>query len=273
MRSVSVDAVKAIYKELDVNFDLWLGESDAHQTCYEIMDIARNKNVLEKDEGAEIIRLEETTKPKPPVILEKSDGGFTYAITDIATIKMRVDDLKAQEIIYTTDLRQSLHFEQVFEAVNILGIGQDVKLAHIGFGTVNGQDGKPFKTRDGGVMNLEDLIKMSKDEVRKTMPTAEEVSGYTQEQIDKMTDEIAIAAIKFQDLKNNIASGYIFSLEDFARFDGKTGPYIQYAIARINSIIRKAKENGITESKVVISNNEERLLALKIAQFGTKYYF
>ncbi len=268
LRSVSVDAVKAIYKELDVNFDLWLGESDAHQTCYEIMDIARNKNVLEKDEGAEIIRLEESTKPKPPVILEKSDGGFTYAITDIATIKMRVDDLKAQEIIYTTDLRQSLHFEQVFEAVNILGIGQDVKLAHIGFGTVNGQDGKPFKTRDGGVMNLEDLIKMSKDEVRKTMPTAEEVSGYTQEQIDKMTDEIAIAAIKFQDLKNNIASGYIFSLEDFARFDGKTGPYIQYAIARINSIIRKAKENGITESKVVISNNEERLLALKIAQFA-----
>lgn len=268
LRDVSVAAVKAIYKDLDVNFDLWLGESDAHQTCYKIMDIAREKNVVETDDGAEIIRLEETSKPKPPVILEKSDGGFTYAITDIATIKMRVEDLKAQKIIYTTDLRQSLHFEQVFEASNILGICPNTQLTHIGFGTVNGKDGKPFKTRDGGVMNLEDLIKLSKDEVRKTMPKAEDVEGYTQEQIDKMTDEIAIAAIKFQDLKNSIASGYIFSLEDFARFDGKTGPYIQYAIARINSIIRKAQEAGINAGKVMISNPEERLLALKIAQFA-----
>ena len=268
LREVSVNAVKAIYKDLDVNFDLWLGESDAHQTCYTIMDIAREKQVIETDEGAEIIRLEEAAKPKPPVILEKSDGGFTYAITDIATIKMRVDDLKAQKIIYTTDLRQSLHFEQVFEASNILGICQNTQLTHIGFGTVNGKDGKPFKTRDGGVMNLEDLIQLSKDEVRKTMPKAGEVEGYTQEQIDKMTDEIAIAAIKFQDLKNSIASGYIFSLEDFARFDGKTGPYIQYAIARINSIIRKAQEAGINAGKIMISNQEERLLSLKIAQFA-----
>lgn len=268
LRDVSVDAVKKIYDELDVNFDLWLGESDAHQTCYEIMDIAKAKGLLEKDDGAEIIRLEEGAKPKPPVILEKSDGGFTYAATDIATIKMRVDDLKAEEIIYVTDLRQSLHFEQVFEASKMLGICPDTKLVHIGFGTVNGKDGKPFKTRDGGVMNLEDLIKMSKEAVRKTMPKAEDVTGHTQAEIDKMSDEITIAAIKFQDLKNNIASGYIFSLEDFARFDGKTGPYIQYAIARINSIIRKAQEAGIKTGKVKLSNAEERALALKIAQFG-----
>lgn len=117
-------------------------------------------------------------------------------------------------------------------------------------------------------MNLEDLIKMSKEAVRQSMPKAEEVNGYTQEQIDKMADEITVAAIKFQDLKNNIASGYIFSLEDFARFDGKTGPYIQYAIARINSIIRKAQEAGITAGKIIVSNPEERALALKIAQFG-----
>ena len=117
-------------------------------------------------------------------------------------------------------------------------------------------------------MNLEDLIKMSKEAVRKTMPKAEDVTGYTQAEIDKMSDEITIAAIKFQDLKNNIASGYIFSLEDFARFDGKTGPYIQYAIARINSIIRKAQEAGIKTGKVKLSNAEERALALKIAQFG-----
>ena len=266
LRDVSVDAVKEIYGELDVNFDLWLGESDAHETCKEIMKIAKDKGILEKDEGAEIIRLEEANKPKPPVILEKSDGGFTYAATDIATIKMRCDDLKADEIIYVTDLRQSLHFEQVFEASKMLGICPDTKLVHIGFGTVNGKDGKPFKTRDGGVMNLSDLIALSKETVRKSVP--ESAPGYSKEDIAKLVDDITIGAIKFQDMKNNIASGYVFDLEDFAKFDGKTGPYIQYAIARINSIIRKAQESNIKESKIVISNEEERNLALKIAQLN-----
>lgn len=268
LRDVSVDAVKEIYADLDVNFDLWLGESDAHEMCYKIMDIAREKGILEKDEGAQIIRLEASNKPKPPVLLEKSDGGFTYAITDIATIKMRVDDLQADEIIYVTDQRQSLHFEQVFEASNLLGLCSKTKLQHIGFGTVNGQDGKPFKTRDGGVMNLEDLIKLSKDTVRKSIPTAEEVEGYTAADIDNLVTEITMAAIKFQDMKNNIASGYVFELNDFAKFEGKTGPYIQYAIARINSIIRKANDNGINEGCIIISNPEERTLALKIAQLN-----
>lgn len=266
LRDVSVEAVKEIYGDLDVNFDLWLGESDAHETCKEIMKIAKDKGILEKDEGAEIIRLEESNKPKPPVILEKSDGGFTYAATDIATIKMRCDDLKADEIIYVTDLRQSLHFEQVFEAAKMLGICPDTKLVHIGFGTVNGKDGKPFKTRDGGVMNLADLIAISKDTVRKSVP--ESAPGYSKEDIAKLVDDITIGAVKFQDMKNNIASGYVFDLEDFAKFDGKTGPYIQYAIARINSIIRKAQDNSIKENSIVISNEEERNLALKIAQFS-----
>lgn len=266
LRDVSVEAVKEIYGDLDVNFDLWLGESDAHETCKEIMKIAKDKGILEKDEGAEIIRLEESNKPKPPVILEKSDGGFTYAATDIATIKMRCDDLKADEIIYVTDLRQSLHFEQVFEAAKMLGICPDTKLVHIGFGTVNGKDGKPFKTRDGGVMNLADLIAISKDTVRKSVP--ESAPGYSKEDIDKLVDDITIGAVKFQDMKNNIASGYVFDLEDFAKFDGKTGPYIQYAIARINSIIRKAQDNSIKENSIVISNEEERNLALKIAQLS-----
>lgn len=266
LRDVSVDAVKEIYGDLDVNFDLWLGESDAHETCKEIMKMAKDKGILEKDEGAEIIRLEESNKPKPPVILEKSDGGFTYAATDIATIKMRCDDLKADEIIYVTDLRQSLHFEQVFEASKMLGICPDTKLVHIGFGTVNGKDGKPFKTRDGGVMNLADLIAISKDTVRKSVP--ESAPGYSKEDIAKLVDDITIGAVKFQDMKNNIASGYVFDLEDFAKFDGKTGPYIQYAIARINSIIRKAQDSSIKESNIVISNTEERNLALKIAQLN-----
>ncbi len=266
LRKVSVDAVKVNYDELKAHFDLWLGESDAHETCAEIVKIADKQGVSEVDDGATIIRLEESNKPKPPVILVKSDGGYAYQVTDIATIKMRVDDLKADEIIYVVDKRQSLHFEQVFEVAEKLGIAPGVKLQHIGFGTVNGADGKPFKTRDGGVMNLEDLLKLSKDKVRESMPAPGEVEGYGEAEIEKLVSQIAIGAVKYQDLKNNIASGYVFEIDDFAKFEGKTGPYIQYAIARINSILRKAGE--IKPGKVMITNPEERDLALKLMQLN-----
>ncbi len=268
LRKVSVEDVKKNYKELDAHFDLWLGESDAHETCKEVVKLAKGKGISEIDDGATIIRLDENKGQKPPVILVKSDGGFGYQLTDIATIKMRYDNLKAQEIIYVVDKRQSLHFEQVFEVAEKLNLAPQVKLLHIGFGTVNGADGKPFKTRDGGVMNLEDLIKLSKDKVRESLPAPNEVEGYGEKEIEKMVDQIAMAAIKFQDLKNNIASGYIFELDDFAKFEGKTGPYIQYAVARINSILRKAKEKGLTPDKIEITTKDERDLALKIAQLN-----
>ncbi len=266
LRNESVKAIKENYAKLDVNFDLWWGESDAHETCGKIVEMARQKGVSEVDNGAVIIRLEEGNKPKPPVILVKSDGGYTYHTTDIATIKMRVDDLKAQEIVYFTDSRQALHFEQVFEGVQKLGIAPNVGLKHIVFGTVNGADGKPFKTRDGGVMNLETLIEMSKDKVRQSLPKAGEIEGYGEAEIEKMVSQIAVAAIKFQDLKNTINSGYVFELDDFAKFEGKTGPYIQYAIARINSVLRKAQANGLAPANVVLQAPEERTLALKLAQ-------
>ncbi len=267
IRKVSVEAVKENYRELGVHFDLWLGESDAHETCFAIKKIAEEKGLLEYDDGAYIIRLDEENKPKPPVIIEKSDGGFTYQATDIATIKMRVDDLHADEIIYFVDKRQSLHFEQVFEVVEKLGIAPGVKLQHIGFGTVNGADGKPFKTRDGGVMNLADMIKMSKDKVAESMPAPDEAKGITREYIDRLVSQIAVGAIKFQDLKNNIASGYVFELDDFANFDGKTGPYIQYAVARINSIMRK--NQNLAPGAIVITNPEERALGLKLTQLSS----
>lgn len=274
LRRVSVEAIKANYDALDVHFDLWWGESDAHQTCGEIVKIAKDKGLLEHDEGANIIRLEEENakKPMPPVILEKSDGGYTYHTTDIATIKMRADQLDAKEIVYFTDQRQALHFEQVFAAAEKLGIAPGVRLSHYGFGTVNGADGKPFKTRDGGVMTLESLIELSCDKVRESVPAAGEVEGYGEAEIEKLVKQIAIGAIKFQDLKNNTASGYIFEVDDFAKFEGKTGPYIQYAIARINSVLRKAAENQMTEGKIILTNKEERDLALKIAQFGNTVF-
>ena len=266
LRSESLKAIKENYEQLDVNFDLWWGESDAHETCGEIVKIAREKGISEIDNGAEIIRLEESNKPKPPVIMVKSDGAFGYQLTDIATIKMRVDELGAREIVYFTDSRQSLHFEQVFEVAEKLEIASNVELKHIVFGTVNGADGKPFKTRDGGVMNLETLIEMSKDKVRQSLPKAGEVEGYGEKEIEKLTSQIAVAAIKFQDLKNTIVSGYIFELDDFAKFEGKTGPYIQYAVARINSVLRKAKANNMDFGKVILQAPEERVLALKLTQ-------
>ena len=266
LRKVSVEDVKKNYDQLDAYFDLWLGESDAHNASAEVVNIAKENGLSEVDDGATIIRLPETNKPMPPVILVKSDGGFGYQVTDIATIKMRYDDLKADEIIYIVDKRQALHFEQVFQVADMLKLAPNTSFKHIGFGTVNGADGKPFKTRDGGVMNLEDLINMSKDKVRQSMPKAGEVEGYGEAEIEKLISQIAMAAIKFQDLKNSIASGYVFDLEDFAKFDGKTGPYIQYAVARINSILRKAKENKLEQTNVLITNNDERSLALKLAQ-------
>lgn len=268
LRKVSVDAIKKNYDVLQTHFDLWLGESDAHDASGDVVKKAESLGLAEKDDGALIIRLEDSAKPKPPVILIKSDGGFGYQITDIATIKMRYEDLHAQEIIYVVDKRQSLHFEQVFEASEKLKLAPGVKMQHIGFGTVNGKDGKPFKTRDGGVMNLEDLIKLSEDKVRESIPTADEVDGYTEKDIDKLVEQIAIGAIKFQDLRNTIGSGYVFELDDFAKFEGKTGPYIQYAIARINSIIRKAAESNISAGNIALTNKEERDMALKIAQLG-----
>ncbi len=262
LRKESLEAIKKNYLVLDAHFDLWLGESDAHDASGKIVEMAKNQGLAKIDDGALIIRLADDSKP--PVILVKSDGGFGYQVTDIATIKMRVDDLQAQEILYVVDKRQALHFEQVFEVAEKLGIAPNVKFKHIGFGTVNGADGKPFKTRDGGVMNLEDLIALSLEKVKESLP--EEAEGYTNTDIEKMAEQIAIGAIKFQDLKNNTASGYVFELEDFAKFEGKTGPYIQYAIARINSILRKA---GMEPKDVVITNKEERDLALKIAQLNS----
>ncbi len=272
LRKVSVDDVKKNYDELNAYFDLWLGESDSHNASSDVVKIAKENNLSEIDEGATIIRLPETNKPMPPVILVKSDGGFGYQVTDIATIKMRYEDLQAQEIIYIVDKRQALHFEQVFQVADMLNLAPQTTFKHIGFGTVNGADGKPFKTRDGGVMNLADLINMSKDKVRQSMPKANEVEGYGEKEIEALVSQIAMAAIKFQDLKNSIASGYVFDLEDFAKFDGKTGPYIQYAIARINSILRKAKSNSIEKGNITITNNDERNLALKLAQIENIIY-
>ena len=227
--------------------------------------MAKNMGLAEMDDGALIMRLEETNKPMPPTILIKRDGGFGYQITDIATIKMRVDDLKADEIYYFVDQRQSLHFEQVFQSVEKLKFAPNLIMKHYGFGTVNGKDGKPFKTRDGGVMTLENLIKMSKEKVKESIPNPNEIEGYGEKEINNLVNQVAIAAIKFQDLKNTTSSGYIFDLEDFAKFEGKTGPYLLYTMVRLNSILTKARERGYQVGSIGLPKTDvERDIMLKV---------
>ena len=255
LREVSVNAVKKNYDALEAHFDLWLGESDAHEASSEIVKLAKEKGLAELDDGALIVRLEEGNKPKPPVILIKSDGGFGYQITDVATIKMRYDDLKADEIIYVVDKRQSLHFEQVFEVAEKLGIAPNVKFLHIGFGTVNGADGKPFKTRDGNAAGLNDIIEMITDAVK------QRVAASGKNLSSETIDAIALAALKFNDLIHDLRSDYIFDPESVTSFEGRTGPYILYTAVRLNSILRKADDaTSISTDSAVLSDDERNLL-------------
>ena len=263
-RDVSFAAVRRNYDALDVHFDLWLGESDVADILPGMIDSLRARGIAEESEGALVIPLADAdaTRPQPPLILEKSDGGYTYGATDLATIVARVRDQQAQRIVYVVDNRQSQHFEQVFRASAMAWLAPGVELRHVAFGTVNGADGKPFKTRAGGVMRLEDLLSFARDKASEELPeTAEGID------LARLADEISVAAIKFQDLKNNRRSDYVFDTETFARFQGKTGPYLQYAVARANAILRRAAEVGAEPGAVVVENAEERALILGLLEF------
>ena len=264
---ISVADMKRNYDNLNVTFDLWKGESDVHDVIPGMVDYMKKEGYAYISDGALVVDVKEDTDTKeiPPCMILKSDGASLYNTTDLATIMERMREYHPDQMIYLTDKRQDLYFEQVFRCARKTKlVDEDTELVHIGFGTVNGADGHAFKTRDGGVMNLEDMIKISKDKVRESIP--EPSAEYDAAYIEKLVGQIAVGAMKFQDLKNNIASGYVFEIDDFAKFEGKTGPYIQYAIARINSILRKAGE--IKPGKIVITNPEERDLALKLMQLN-----
>ena len=236
---VSVTDLKRNYNNLNVSFDVWLGESDAENYIPPMLKDLESKGVLKDSEGAKVIEVAEEGDKKelPPCILVKSDGATLYATTDLATIVQRMEDYQPEKLLYLTDKRQSLHFEQVFRAARKSGIvPENVELQHIGFGTMNGKDGKPFKTRSGGVMRLETLIA--------------DITGYVEEKIKgngTLSDEeaaetakiIAIAALKYGDLSNLATKDYIFDLERFSAFEGNTGPYLLYTIVRIKSILAR----------------------------------
>lgn len=257
----SVAAVKVNYDKLGVDFDLWMGESDVNDLLPFLVDDLTKKGMLIPSEGALIVPMEDrANRERAPLILKKSDGAYTYAATDLATIIQRKRDFNPDNIMYVVDARQREHFEQVFEVAYRAGyVDEKTTLEHIPFGTVNGKDGKPFKTRSGGVMNLKDLIDLAIDKARENVP-----DEMDEKEAKEQSEQIALGALKYQDLKNTRISDYIFDTENFTKSEGKTGAYVQYAVARINSILGKSgiNEDEISTADIVISHPLERELVL-----------
>ena len=271
LRDKSVEAVKKNYDKLGVSFDLWLGESDTNDLLPKIVDDLLKRNIAVHSNGAIIVPMDchDSKQEKAPLILRKSDGAYTYAITDLATIVQRMENYNPDAILYVVDARQKEHFQQVFTVAKLAGYTKETtSLEHIAFGTVNGKDGKPFKTREGNVMNLKDLIEFSENKAK------EELSVINEETKDQ-AHKIAIGALKFQDLKNLRTSNYIFDTENFTKSEGKTGAYVQYAIARINSILEKSLNKDSNENLATANPNElkishkiERDILLQLNRFS-----
>ena len=236
---VSVTDLKKNYDNLDVHFEKWLGESDADPYIPAMVEDMKSRGIAVQSEGAWVIPVTEEgdKKEMPPCILVKSDGSSIYATTDLATMVQRMQDWAPEKMLYVTDKRQNLHFEQVFRAARKAGIvPAETKLEHVGFGTMNGADGKPFNTRDGGVLLLETLISDMTDFVRTKVVENKIVP---EDAVEDTTRKIAMAALKYGDLSNQPTKDYNFDMERFAAFEGNTGPYILYTIVRVKSILAK----------------------------------
>ena len=270
---VSVTDLKRNYEKLGVSFDLWYGESDADPYIPQMVEDMKRDGYAYMSEGALVVDVKEETDKKemPPCMILKSDGAALYETTDLATIKQRVEDFNPSSILYVADKRQELHFEQVFRCARKTKlIRDDADLRFIGFGTMNGKDGKPFKTRDGGVMRLENLIKEVEDEMLKKIMDNREIDEESARQI---AQTVALAALKYGDLSNQASKDYIFDIDRFTSFEGDTGPYILYTIVRIKSILAKYKENAVDIESALDAisspvNESEKQLMMVLAKFN-----
>ena len=262
---LSVADIKSIYDRLDVSFDLWYGESDSNDYVEPVTTMLKDKGAMVESDGAMVVNVsrEDDKKDIPPIILYKSDGSILYGTTDLATIDQRVKDFDPDEILYVVDSRQATHFVQVFRCAKDHGVAPDkVHLEHLGFGTMNGKDGRPFKTRDGGILRLSDFIKMVEDHAR------EKISDREGLDIDKTAATIGLATLKYADLSNFRMKDYVFDLDKFSAFEGKTGPYILYSYVRINNIMNKLAEENFQPGPILSANSDvERQLMLKLDQF------
>ena len=270
--NVSVTDLKKNYANLNVEFDLWKGESDAQKYIPDMVERLKNEGYAHIDNGALVVDVKEETDTKeiPPCMILKSDGAALYDTTDLATLVEREELFQPNEVIYVVDKRQELHFVQVFRCAKKTGIVKDdTKLTFLGFGTMNGKDGKPFKTREGGVMRLENLIREITEKMYEKITENRTVSEEEAKATAKM---VGMAAIKYGDLSNQAAKDYVFDVDRFTSFEGNTGPYILYTIVRIKSILNKYKESGksMDDIKILPATSEsEKALMLEAAKFGS----
>ena len=269
--TVSVTDLKKNYEDLNVSFELWKGESDAQPYIPDMVQKMKEDGYAYISEGALVVDVKEDTDAKeiPPCMILKSDGASLYNTTDLATIVWRMNEYHPDEIIYVVDKRQGLYFTQVFRCARKTKlVDNDTQLKFLGFGTMNGKDGKPFKTRDGGVMRLENLISGINEEMYKKIMNNRSVE---EEEARKTAKIVALSAMKYGDLSNQASKDYIFDIERFTSFEGNTGPYILYTIVRVKSILNKYREAGKVASAVTIQpahSESEKALMLEVSKFN-----
>ncbi|MCI7169494.1 arginine--tRNA ligase [bacterium] len=275
--NVSVTDLKRNYANLNVSFELWKGESDAQPYIPDMVQKMKDDGFAYISDGALVVDVKEDTDTKeiPPCMILKSDGASLYNTTDLATMVWRMKDYNPFEIIYVVDKRQELYFTQVFRCARKTGIVKpETELKFLGFGTMNGKDGRPFKTRDGGVMRLEHLISGINEEMRAKLlenQLTKENRGLSAEEAENTAKMVALAAIKYGDLSTQASKDYIFDIDRFTSFEGNTGPYILYTIVRIKSILNKYHGLGKDESGAVIEaahSKSEKDLMLELSKFN-----
>ena len=273
---VSVTDLKKNYDKLHVEFDLWKGESDVHDLIPDMVSYMKEEGYAYISEGALVVDVKEETDTKeiPPCMILKSDGASLYNTTDLATILERMNQYHPDKLIYLTDKRQELYFEQVFRCARKTKLVQpETELLHIGFGTMNGKDGKPYKTRQGGVPRLENLIAEINEEMLRKIKDNSATKGYEvdEEEAVKTAQIVGLAAIKYGDLSNQPAKDYVFDVDRFTSFEGDTGPYILYTIVRIKSILAKYKEQGGSLANLQlqnVQNESEKALVMELVKFN-----
>ncbi len=270
LHDISMAAHRRDFASLGVEFDLWYGESTVHDRIDPMIERLNRAGVATESDGALVIDIAQPDDKTemPPFLVAKSDGGFLYSTTDLATVEERVDDLDRELLLYVVDARQSFHFDQVFRAARRSGIApENVGLEHIKFGTMNGPDGKPFQTRKGGVLKLRDLISLVTGAAGQRLSEADIAQEYPEAERNEIARRVGLAALKFGDLSNHRTSNYLFDLDRFASFEGKTGPYLQYSAVRIKSILRNAQGTGLAPGPLVSPRvDAERNLMLYLAR-------
>ena len=270
-RDVTRVALERDFHALGVDFDLWKGESDVEDLIDPMVAELEAKGLLTFDQGARIIRVarEDDKKPLPPLLVVSSEGSAMYGTTDLATILDRRRGFDPDLIIYCVDQRQADHFQIVFRAAYLAGYATPGQLEHIGFGTMNGSDGKPFKTREGGVLKLSDMIEMTRAKARERLHEAGLGEDLPAAEFDDIAGKVAVASLKFADLQNFRGTSYVFDLDRFTSFEGKTGPYLLYQAVRVKSVLRRARAEGHEPGPITVTEPAERDLVLTLDAFDS----